>query len=70
MSTLVSDVLPVAGLLAETAMSLTCRTKVLRSARSPACPCGARALVLLSADDFCDIAHTEITVEHPRRDLL
>ncbi|MCB1000591.1 MAG: 50S ribosome-binding GTPase [Acidimicrobiales bacterium] len=67
-STLVSDVLPVAGLLAETAMSL--REDEVAALRSiAALPEATRALVLLSADDFCDVAHTEITVER-RRDLL
>ncbi len=67
-STLVSDVLPVAGLLAETAMSLReDEVAVLRSIAM--LPESDRSLVLLSADDFCDASQTEVTVER-RRDLL
>jgi hypothetical protein len=67
-STLVSDVLPVAGLLAETAMSLReDEVAVLRSIAS--LPEDDRSLVLLSADDFCDVSRTGVTVER-RRDLL
>lgn len=67
-STLVSDVLPVAGLLAETAMSLReDEVAVLRSIARLAED--ERALVLLSADDFCDVSRTDVTVER-RRDLL
>lgn len=66
--TLVSDVVPVVGLLAETAQTL--REQELASLRSIAsAPAETRERMLSSVDDFCDVSASDLTVE-TRRELL
>jgi hypothetical protein len=67
-SSLVAAVVPVAGLLAETALTL--REDEVAALRSIAgCDPAERERLLLSADDFCDSSLSPITAER-RRDLL
>ena len=66
--TLVAAVVPVAGLLAET--GLTLRESEFQSiARLASMPAHERTELCRSVDDFCDTARSPITVE-TRRDLL
>ena len=67
-STLVADVLPVAGLLAETGLTLT-QNEFTALAQLAALPEDERVMLLLSVDDFCDVSLSPLTVEI-RRDLL
>ncbi len=67
-STLVADVLPVAGLLAETGLTLM-QSEFTALAQLAALPEDERVMLLLSVDDFCDVALSPLTVEI-RRDLL
>ena len=66
--TLVAAVLPVAGLLAETGLTLG-ESEYASLARLTAMPDGERARLLLSVDDFCDIELSPLTAEI-RRDLV
>ncbi len=67
-STLVADVLPVAGLLAETGLTLT-QSEFAALAQLAALPADEQMLLTLSVDDFCDVALSPLTAEI-RRDLL
>ena len=67
-STLVADVIPVAGLLAETGLTLT-QSEYGALAQLAAMPADEQMLLTLSVDDFCDVALSPLTAEI-RRDLL
>lgn len=66
--TLVSDVVAVAGLLAETGLTLR-ESEYAQLAQLAAMPDGERVRLLLSVDDFCDVNASPLTAEI-RRDLL
>ncbi len=66
--TLVADVIPVAGLIAETALTLS-ESEYAALAQLAALPEAERQLLTLSIDDFCDIELSPLTAEI-RRDLL
>ncbi len=65
---LVSDVVPVAGLLAETGLTLR-EDEYQQLAALAAMPADERQRLLLSVDDFCDVELSPLTAEI-RRDLL
>lgn len=67
-STLVADVIPVAGLLAETGLTLT-QSEFAALAELAAMPAEERQILTLSVDDFCDVSLSPLTAEI-RRDLL
>ncbi len=67
-STLVADVVPVAGLLAETGLTLV-QSEFAALTQLAAMPDDERMMLLLSVDDFCDVSASPITAEI-RRDLL
>jgi hypothetical protein len=66
--TLVSRVLPVAGLLAETGLTLS-EAEFADIARLAGMTASERAVLTLSVDDFCDVAISPLTAE-TRRSLL
>jgi hypothetical protein len=67
-SSLVSAVVPVAGLMAETAVTLR-EDEVAALKAIALMPDHERATLLLSTDDFCDVALSPLTAER-RRELL
>jgi hypothetical protein len=61
-STLVADVVPVAGLLAETGLTLL-QSEFAALSQLAAMPEAERTILLLSVDDFCDVSLSPLTAE-------